>query len=505
MSVKLIVENKQHKGREIDLTAALKIQIGRDAGCSVQILEESVSRVHCMIEKIGPHYKVTDLNSSNGTFINDQRIKNAILNNGDTLRCGELRMKFTRRDESENEIRLVENAPEESGITFIQAPNIEESSLMNLGAMEQSVENYKKAHESLKALYRISNSLYGSESMDAVYTAILDNLKTVISADRFFILLYEPEARRIHIQRSAGVFPGKQVMFSRTIIEETIKRREVVRSSNAAEDEQFESGASIVMANIKSVISAPLEFGGEVYGVLYLDSQRFRAAFTQDDAELVGAFARQAAAAIHRHKLIEDLENLFKSTVRTLAAAIEVKDPYTCGHSERVTQYSLDMADAMGMEPNRREELELAALLHDVGKIGIPENVLNKNGPLDDTEFMLVKNHPAMGYGIVRNIKNIGNIALGVKHHHEKYDGTGYPDKLKGTDIPLIARIIAVGDTFDAMTSDRPYRKAMPTEKALAEIEKCAATQFDPELSEIFVKMYNEKYIASGHKATVEA
>ena len=184
-----------------------------------------------------------------------------------------------------------------------------------------------------------------------------------------------------------------------------------------------------------------------------------------------------------------ELRELFYKTIRAISNALDTKDSYTNGHSLRVTLYSMIIAAELGLDDDYMEDIEIAGLLHDIGKIAMPKSILCKNGALTDEEFMVMKSHPIRGEKIVINIKKLQMISEWVKSHHEKWDGTGYPDALKGEQIPLPGRIIALADTYDAMTSTRPYRTALPHEVAVNEIKRCSGTQFDPQLAELFVKV----------------
>jgi len=179
----------------------------------------------------------------------------------------------------------------------------------------------------------------------------------------------------------------------------------------------------------------------------------------------------------------------FMNFVSALASSIDAKDPYTHGHSKRVTMYSLAIANALGLDDEEKEDLELAGYLHDIGKIGMPQDILQKPMTLSDDEFEVVKRHPANGVKILENLKNLKNVSKFILHHHERMDGTGYPSGLAGEDIPLGSRILAVADAFDAITSNRPYRKASRTKEALLEIEINAGRQFDPVVVGVFVSL----------------
>lgn len=187
-----------------------------------------------------------------------------------------------------------------------------------------------------------------------------------------------------------------------------------------------------------------------------------------------------------------ELRTLFYETIRAISNSLDTKDSYTNGHSLRVTLYSMILASKLDLDSEYLEDIEIAGLLHDIGKIAMPKNILCKNGRLTDEEFDVMKSHPAKGEKIVLNINKLQSISEWVKSHHEKYDGTGYPMGLKGEEIPLPGRIIALADTYDAMTSTRSYRKALEHEVAISEIKRCAGTQFDPTLAALFVSLAPE-------------
>jgi len=193
-----------------------------------------------------------------------------------------------------------------------------------------------------------------------------------------------------------------------------------------------------------------------------------------------------------RSQILCDLSELFYKTIKSIAFALDAKDKYTHGHSMRVTLYSLALAKNLELPDDLLEEIETAGLLHDIGKIAIPEKILLKPGKLTDEEFEIIKSHPELGEKLVKSVEKLGLISNWLKHHHERYDGKGYPDGLVGEDIPISARIIALADTYDAMTSDRAYRKALSHEEAIAEVERCSGTQFDPNLAKIFIEIQEE-------------
>ncbi len=198
-----------------------------------------------------------------------------------------------------------------------------------------------------------------------------------------------------------------------------------------------------------------------------------------------------------KKRMLKDLKELFYTTIKSIASALDAKDTYTHGHSLRVTLYSLILAKHMnGINEKFMEELETAGLLHDIGKIGISEGILCKPGKLSDEEYEIIKSHPEKGKKLLTSIKKLNCVSEWLNSHHERWDGTGYPNHLKGEEIPISARIIAIADTYDAMTSSRSYRKALPHEVARDEILRCKGTQFDPQLVDIFEKAEKEFAIA---------
>jgi putative nucleotidyltransferase with HDIG domain len=251
---------------------------------------------------------------------------------------------------------------------------------------------------------------------------------------------------------------------------------------------------------LRANVSMPIFYKKELMGIFILGKKLSGEKFSRQEIGFFRTLANDVAMALSNAQLIQDLQDkihevhtlyerehqLFLQTSISLAAAIDARDPYTRGHTERVTRYALSMADELEGIPeavayqNFRETLHVAALLHDVGKIGVPDSILNKKSQLTKEEYERIKEHSVTGASILHPIKELGDIANEVKAHHERYDGTGYPDGLKGEDIPFIARIISVADTFDAITSDRPYRQKGMAEVAVKIIKENSGTQFDP-------------------------
>ena len=194
------------------------------------------------------------------------------------------------------------------------------------------------------------------------------------------------------------------------------------------------------------------------------------------------------------HDKNEELERAYLDTIGILRQTVEAKDPYTRGHSDRVSEYSILIGKKLGLDEKTLHILKIGGLFHDIGKIGIPDSILLKESKLSDEEYSQIKNHPMIGVHMLGDAAIFTDILPIVKHHHERYDGRGYPSQLVGDDIPYVARIAAVADTFDAMTSKRSYRDSLPIDVVRAEIERCSGTQFDPNIAKVFLDIMNNDF-----------
>jgi HD-GYP domain-containing protein (c-di-GMP phosphodiesterase class II) len=243
---------------------------------------------------------------------------------------------------------------------------------------------------------------------------------------------------------------------------------------------------------ITSALCVPMRTKGKIIGVLSANRIRREDDFTEDDLTLFSLFAGQAAMAIENARLYEELSHSYISTIKVLATTLDERDPYTHGHSERVAIYAQKIGRKMNLSQKQIELLGIAGLLHDIGKIGIEDAILHKPGSLTPGEYEIVKRHPAKSITILESIDYMADILPLIRHHHERYDGHGYLNGLRGEEIPLGSRILAVADSYEAMTSDRPYRKALTKERAVIELKVGSGTQFDPKVVEAFVALVEE-------------
>jgi len=275
---------------------------------------------------------------------------------------------------------------------------------------------------------------------------------------------------------------------------------EIIESSHCAirllddERQRFLSDAAPAAAAseplqvMRSRLSVPLQVGERIIGSFELASDR-EDAFGESARRVVQVLAAQAAIAIENARLFANTQETYYETIRSLAQALEARDAYTRGHSERVTRYALATAEALGLPARARRIIRYAGLLHDIGKIGISDSILNKSLSLTEQEWRAIRSHPLFGDTILEPLKFLSDAQHIVLHHHERWDGSGYPDGLRGEQIPIEARVVAVADAYDAMTSHRPYRRAMAHGQALAELRQAAGVQFDPRVVEAFLSV----------------
>jgi HD-GYP domain-containing protein (c-di-GMP phosphodiesterase class II) len=226
---------------------------------------------------------------------------------------------------------------------------------------------------------------------------------------------------------------------------------------------------------------------GKTRGVISIGVREGRKEIPADDIQTIRSLANQVAVALENADLRRKEEKTYVETVAALAAAVEARDRYTRGHSRRVTEFSVKIARIMGEPEWFVKDLESAALLHDIGKIGFPDRILCNKGPIPPDGVPVIRNHPLAGENILKPVGSLARLCSIVRHHHEKFDGSGYPDSLKGEEIPLASRMIAVADSFDAMVSERPYRPCRSREDAMTELARCSGTQFDPSCVEVFL------------------
>ncbi|OIP28870.1 hypothetical protein AUK22_03705 [bacterium CG2_30_54_10] len=351
----------------------------------------------------------------------------------------------------------------------------------------------------LSLIQELGKAINSSLDLDSVLNYFIDMTSRILEADRSTLMLYDEAHGDLYVQVSRG-FDDKRVRDLRFKVGEGIAGRAAqlkkpIRVEHTLQEQTYKRVPILETERASTLISAPLLNKDNLVGVINCERELSKKGpFTPENLDLLDTLGSQASVAIENARLYNNLLNYYFETIQALAAAIDAKDSYTHGHSRRVTDLSLGIAQVMGMNRSEINTIRHAALLHDVGKIGVSEQILLKPGRLTDEEFEAIKAHPHIGAGILNSIEFLKDVCLIIEHHHERYDGRGYPASLKGDEIPMGARIIMVADSFDAITSCRPYRKPLSFAEASNEILRCSGSQFDPKIVENFLKLRDSSF-----------
>jgi putative nucleotidyltransferase with HDIG domain len=360
------------------------------------------------------------------------------------------------------------------------------NSRLYIESLERLMELSSKI-ETIKAMALLDRKILSTIDRDTILKAAVAMVIRIIPCERAAVLFREGENYRVISEWGVGRFLDNAYSVQKSHFEALGMTSTSLFIPDVASDgtdclyhrEQNAIG-------IRSSLLVPLVTKGETIGLLDIGST-FQGRLAPEHLSTADNIASQITVALENARLYEDLQQLIVGTITSLATAIDAKSPWTNGHSARVTKYAVELGKELGLKDHDLERLRLSALLHDVGKIGTYDIVLDKPGKLTDEEFDLVKKHPRKGAEILAPIKQLIDVIPGVLHHHERYDGKGYPDGLKGEDIPLQARILCVADSYDAMTADRPYRTASGKDYAISEVKRSSGTQFDPEVAAVFL------------------
>ncbi|PKL43029.1 MAG: hypothetical protein CVV41_11530 [Candidatus Riflebacteria bacterium HGW-Riflebacteria-1] len=351
----------------------------------------------------------------------------------------------------------------------------------------------------LSLIQELGKAVNSSLDLDSVLNYFIDMTTRITDSDRATLMLYDDITKELYVEVSRG-FDDPEVLDVRLKLGEGVAGRAAqlqrpLKIENTGKSADYKELPNIKRKTDLTLISAPLINKDNLVGVINCERVLSKKGpFTPENLDLLETLGSQASIAIENARLYHNLLNVYLETIRSLAAAIDAKDSYTHGHSRRVTDLSVGIALEMGLARSEVDTIRHASLLHDVGKIGISEQILLKPGRLTDDEFETIKSHPHIGAGILNSIEFLKNVCEIIKHHHERFDGKGYPSGLANASIPLGSRIICVADSFDAITSCRPYRKPLTFDEATDEVKRCAGSQFDPLVVEAFIKLRTSKY-----------
>ncbi len=347
-----------------------------------------------------------------------------------------------------------------------------------------TVEELSDAYEEISLLYHLSQTFTGL-TIDQICDILLDEVEKMLDVKTVAVMLRDEDKNEAYTAVSTGLWPSDMIFTKddNIIWNNTEKNR--TRIFNNIKDTPYGN----LLPGINAIFICPLIGKQKSIGTIITGEKNSGEEFSSHDIKFLMAISSQAALAIENASLHQELENFFLGTVTAFVKAIESRTLWTYGHSERVTKYSIAIAHELGKDIHFIEKLRICALLHDIGKIATPIEILDKNGDLTNDESIELDQHSLTGSVILGDLKPFKDIIDGIRYHHEKWDGKGVHEKLKGKGIPLMARIISVADSFDAMTSDRPYRKKMSIDQAIKEIVKHSGRQFDPGIVKAFMKI----------------
>ena len=399
-------------------------------------------------------------------------------------------------------LRLEEQLKEIENLNVSMEERIEEIEQANYtitdmaSELEQKNLNLELAVERLSTIYNIGLAINSTMDIDRLFNLIVRSTTKTLKADIGYIILHDAEKKCLNVTNLIGngklLAPQTAIpMKDSSVSTWVINNRQPILVADIDEMPHFDRFSDLGYER-KSLICAPLMVKDEIIGTISVVNKSDGSRFNRDEMDMLSTIAAQAAISIKNATLYEEQQQTYLNTIQALVSAIEASDSYTRGHSERVTRYSLEIGRRLNLSDERMQVLERAAILHDIGKIGVDLSLLHKEGKLTPQDIRDLQQHPSIGMNILEPIGFLQDVRLCIGQHHERYDGMGYPNRTKKDDLLLESRILAIADAFDAMTSDRPYRKALSLDIAVTELHDNAGTQFDPELVSVFSQVIQE-------------
>ena len=486
----LIVERGAGAGDRLTLSQ-FPITIGRDPGNVVVLDDEETSRFHLRIKRRGRLFICEDLESKNGTYINGDRVLNAVLQNGDKLLVGATEFQFVTSDPDIHLAREVLDfgmvVSDEMGLKGpIDIGKGEFSAKFTPVRLNQLgvVNNLTTDLRSIKEVYDLHSNIIVAFGLEEASETLLKSIgKLMPIASRAAVFVWTAASRQL-VPCAARHYKRKKEPFllSQRSFEDVLTRKQGLLLLADMSPQVTQEGRNRVVL--------PMVHNGEPICVLHIEADNTSQAIGAKELELVQALISRCAPNFEALLLRRELDAWMVGMIETMVATIEAKDTYTHGHSERVSRYSLAIAEELKLGRDLKRLLLISALCHDIGKIGIPDAILKKASMLSAEEYEEMQLHPTIGAEIISNMPNAQRFLSGVKHHHEKWDGTGYPDGLAGEDIPFFGRIVAIADVFDAMVSGRAYSGFMDQSDAIQRMVE-EKDLFDPEILKACIRAHD--------------
>lgn len=469
------------------------LRAGRLGTLEIVLDDTSVSRRHAEVRWADGVWVVRDLDSTNGTYLNGERLAagEKPLRARDVVQFGKVAMLVELVEAT------IDGPASDQMVIAAAAKSTFDEGLRRIAFDRNSM---PRAGDQLMALLRAGHHLVHIESEDTLLDSILHDAVSVLDAQRGAIVLAEEvpgtePKLRLRALAVGGVGESRgRFHFSKRLAHHCFAKGESVLFGTIQDDRELMT-QSISDGAMASVLCVLLRTPRRKIGVLHLDRSFLQAPFSEDDLLLADALAAHVSAGIECAQFLKKQRELFLKTIMMLAQMVELRDEYTGGHTQRVTKYATMLAEKLEVPEDQLELIKLGTPLHDIGKIGIGDEILRAPRRLTAHEFAVMQTHTTLGAEYLSGIPELHPIIPIVRNHHERWDGTGYPDRMAKENIPFLARIVAVADAFDAMTSNRPYhpdRKGRPPAVALAEVERQAGRQFDPRCAAGFLEIKDQ-------------
>jgi HD-GYP domain-containing protein (c-di-GMP phosphodiesterase class II) len=497
---RLVLSGKCSKLQGLQWETDGVLRIGRHESSDIVLHDPTVGRQHAEVLPRSSRWFVRDVARSerHPTLVNGQSVGKAEypLQCHDVLQCGNMVLQVTTLQEAGPAQATAKPAVPGSHLkTSGSVVRIEAAARHSwdeaLLVMAHKRETGRHQPDHLYTLLRTGQHMCHLSSLDDLLHSVLADAVAALKAQRGAIVLAHPLTGELQLRNvvTPRLPKNAQPCYSRTMAERAFVSCESLLCQDVKMEADLLNARSVLVGTMASVICALLRSPRKSLGVLHLDRGPMQAPFDEDDFHLADAIAASVAIGIESAQLVEEQREQFVQTVSSLARVVEVRDYYTANHTRRVTEYALLLGDELKITPMERYHLQIGTPLHDIGKIGIDDSVLRKPDKLTKGEFDHMKLHTVKGAAILESINALNPVIPIVRHHHERWDGSGYPDGLANEQIHRNARIVAVADAFDAMTSDRPYRKALSLDHAFGELVSKAGSHFDPACVQAFLRL----------------
>ena len=468
------------------------VTIGRDEGNQICIPDDQISRFHIRIKKRGRLLIVEDLESRNGTFINGDRIINSVVRTGDKIHVGstEIMVFSTEAEISLDTFSLMGHGGEGPEIS-IQAtkPNESDPELFPAARIPLAPDPaIPQPNRVMQAVYEAHGDMLHSRSAEDAGRTILKALHKMLPwIRRSAVFQWRPETRKLTPLATRGEDAGKSVVLVQKALEDAINR--VCGICLGQRPENAGPGRTQAHQDMTRFV-LPLVSHERITGLIHIEADPAQIKDPHHQIQPGLILLERVAGTLETFSLRLELDGWLVGVIDTLIATIEAKDTYTHGHSERVSRYSLAIADELKLNRDLKRQLLISALCHDIGKIGVPDSVLKKASLLSTEEYLEMKLHPVLGAEIIQRLPGSSRFLSGIKYHHERWDGSGYPDGLKGEDIPFFGRIVGICDAFDAMVSGRAYSGFIDQSDAVERLHE-EKELFDPEILKAFGRAHD--------------